>query len=427
MTIADDDFAAAALEAGWIQPAALEAARRDVEALRAEGQPLSLAQALVKRRCITREQRKKLETRLRLAREKIPERFGAYRLLKKLGEGGMGSVFLAEDSKGQRVALKTLGKALAEDGEARSRFKREARAAIELQHPNIVRAFAVGEEEGLPYYAMEFCDGETIEDMLDRGGKMPMALSLNVALQVAQGLAFAHERGFVHRDIKPGNIFLLRDGHAKILDLGLSKNLKTKQSFHTMDGTALGTPNYISPEQAQGITDLDGRSDQYSLAATLYHMLTGVEPFDAPNPTVTMLGHVNGQLADLQEACPEAPPGLVTVMTRMLAKDPADRYPDLRAVIEEVERIKAGQAPATEPLDPQLSSLGREKARPQAVATFHPALHETASPGHGDSPFREKARHAERQKAPAIPWPWYLVAGGILLLVLAIIAWALGR
>jgi serine/threonine-protein kinase len=180
------------------------------------------------------------------------------------------------------------------------------------------------------------------------------------------------------------------------------------------------------------MTDLDGRSDQYSLAATLYHMLTGIEPFDAPNPTVTMLGHVNGQLADLREACPEAPAGLVDVMTRMLAKDPADRYPGLNAVMDEIERVKTGQKPAGEALDPQLSSLGREKARnaAPAAALAHPALASATVPPHryktNDTPSAPAATNPKT--APrTVPWPWYLLAGAILFLVLFVIIWALSK
>jgi len=419
--ISDDEFASAVVEAGLVQAEALEATRREVEEIRSGGRHVSLAHLLVKRKHIALDQRKKLEKKLRIAKEKLPERIGSYRLLKKLGEGGMGSVYLAEEEGGRRVALKTLSKALAKDTEGRARFRREATAASELQHPHVVCALSVGEADGLPFYAMEFCDGETLEDILDRDGKMPLALSLNVIAQVADGLAYAHARGIVHRDIKPGNIFLLRSGQAKILDLGLSKNYKTHQSFHTMEGTALGTPNYLSPEQAQAIAELDGRTDQYGLAATLYHMLTGIAPFDAPSATAIMMGHIGEQLADLRTACPQAPLGLVEIMTRMMAKDPDDRYPDLRSVLEDLDRVKSGQSPASEPLDPALSSLGRRKEAQQPA-------HVTSGQPEGHLPTSQPLSHGSGRPGKGlagVPWPWLLGAIVVVLVVLLVVVWAL--
>ena len=415
LVVSDDEFALAVLNSGLVADSALEATRRDVAQIRASGRPVSLAHLLVKRKHITLDQRKKLELRLRIAREPLPKRIGSYRPVQKLGEGGMGSVYLVEDQNGQRVALKTLNKELAKDPEGRARFAREARAASELQHPNIVRALEVGEDAGQPFYAMEFCDGLTVEEILDRDDKMPLELSLKVITQVADGLAYAHARGIVHRDIKPGNIFLLQSGQVKILDLGLSKNYKTKQSFNTMEGTALGTPNYLSPEQALGMTDLDGRTDQYALAATLYHMLTGIAPFDAPNTTTTMMGHVGEQLADVREKCPEVQSGLLDVMTRMLAKDPADRYADMIRVLEELDRARKGQALETETLDPSLSSLGRKN--PSAVSELSAQSDAANTPE--PVPLKE-----EGQSTIAI-WLVVLVGAALLAAITAVLVWGI--
>jgi serine/threonine protein kinase len=419
--VSDDDFATGVLEAGLLTAEGLAAVRRELDAARQPGRPVSLGEALVQRKLLTRDRREKIEKRIRIARETIPERFGEFRLRRKLGEGGMGSVFLAEDATGRQVALKTLSKALSGDAEARARFKREATAASELDHPNIVRALAVGEVAGQPYYAMEFCEGATLEALLERGERFTPARVLEIATQVARGLECAHERGFVHRDIKPDNIFWTSDGRAKILDLGLSKNLRITQTFQTMGGTALGTPNYISTELAQGITDLDGRTDEYSLGATLHHLLTGEPPFDAPDFMKVLLRQIHEQLPDPREKNPQTPEGFVVVLTRMLAKDPDDRYPDLKAVREELERVRAGQAPSVAPLDPALSSLALRRgfappaARPAAAAA--PVAPPVATPVAGPVVTPKRG----------VPWRvvWLIAAGvgalllGAVLLILA--------
>jgi serine/threonine-protein kinase len=401
--VSDDDFAAAVVEAGLVTSERLAAMRKELEAARRTGHIASLPHALLRQKLIRADQRDKIEKRIRIAREAIPERFGEYSLLKKLGHGGMGAVFLAQDAAGRRVALKTLAKDLCEDAEARARFKREGQAARELRHPNIVRGLDVGDVEGHPYYAMEFCEGETLEAMLERGVRFAPAQALDVALQVARGLECAHERGFVHRDIKPDNIFWTRDGAAKILDLGLSKNLRVQQSFNTMGGTALGTPNYVSPEQAQAIGELDGRTDQYSLAATLHHLLTGEPPFDAPDFMKVLVRQINEQLPDPRDQCPDVPEGFVQVLTRMLAKDPSDRYPDMKAVRADLERVKAGQTPACEPLDPALSTLAM-RAAPAAQA-----------------PVKGQAGRAR------IPWRVALIVAAVVGLLGIVLVLVLGR
>jgi serine/threonine-protein kinase len=375
---------------------------------------------LLRQKLIRAEQRDKIEKRIRIAREAIPERFGEYRLLKKLGHGGMGAVFLAQDGAGRRFALKTLSQDLCEDAEARARFKREGQAASELRHPNIVRGLDVGDVEGHPYYAMEFCEGETLEAMLERRVSFSPAQVLDVALQVAGGLECAHERGFVHRDIKPDNIFWTLDGTAKILDLGLSKNLRVQQSFNTMGGTALGTPNYVSPEQAQAIGELDGRTDQYSLAATLYHLLTGEPPFDAPDFMKVLVRQISEQLADPREKCPEVPEGFVQVLTLMLAKDPDDRYPDMKAVRADLERVKAGEAPGERPLDPALSTLAMRAPSPRVGEGREERGARVRGEGVPGRAAAQALAKGETGKA-RIPWRVVLVAAAVAVLLAVVL------
>jgi serine/threonine protein kinase len=330
---------------------------------------------------------------------RLPAEFGRYTLLKQMGTGGMGAVYLAEERMLHRqVAVKILSRQFASETELVSRFKREGRAAVQLRHPNLVPAYEVGEEGGELYYAMEFCEGESLDAVLDRMKCLPAPQVLEIVCQVARGLVYAHEQGVVHRDIKPGNIVLTKEGAVKVLDLGLSKNLyDVHRSFQTMDGTTLGTPEYMSPEQAQGLTNsVDGRTDQYSLGATMYHLLTGVIPFSSTSPGATLLQQVTGQLADPRELKPDIAPGLVTVLAKMMAKDPADRYANLNEVLKELDRVKHRIQPTAKPLDPKLTSIAARRA-----------AHATTQVG-------------AQPSRVAVPYSW-LIAAGVLAGVAALI------
>ena len=205
-----------------------------------------------------------------------------YRILEKIGEGGMGEVYLARDTKLDRnVALKFLPKEFTKNKDARDRFKREAKAAAALNHVNIVTIYEVNEYEDQTYIAMEHVDGRTLKDMISDPGSrravpLPIDTVLNIATQIASGLAAAHEKGIVHRDIKPQNILVDKNNHVKILDFGLAK-LKGVSPL-TRESSTLGTVNYMSPEQARG-REVDQRSDIWSLGVVLYEMLTGELPF----------------------------------------------------------------------------------------------------------------------------------------------------
>ena len=215
-----------------------------------------------------------------------PETIGRYRLLRKLGEGGMGVVFLAEDpTLGRRIALKVLKEARQADARARRRFVREARLAAALEHPFVCKVFEVGESEGRAYIAMEYVPGETLKDRL-AGSRVPLHKALLVALRIADALAEAEEKGLVHRDLKPSNIMLTQQGYVKVMDFGLAKmvsgieadDLTSQSSVLTEEGAVLGTPGYMSPEQLRGLRT-DPRSDIFSFGVVLYEMVCGVHPF----------------------------------------------------------------------------------------------------------------------------------------------------
>ena len=395
----DNAFVRYAVSAGMATPAQVAAAR-DLQAAHARaGQAVSLADALVAARVITPAQRETVEQRLREAPPAGMPVIGRYKVLRKLGEGGMGAVYLALDSRsGRQVALKVLPHARAADAATLKRFQREAVATGRLKHPNIVRAFAYGEDKGIAYFVMEYCEGETLDQRLRRAGPLTPRDAALVVLQAARGLQYAHARGLIHRDIKPSNIILARSGETKILDLGLSKRLDASDaSFRTQDGVALGTPHYIAPEQARGEREVDGRADVYSLGATFYHLVTGEPPFRGASPLEVMGMHVHSQVPDPQDVREEIPDGVAHVIRRMMAKSPDDRYRDCGALLEDLGRVLKGGAPASRPLEARKSTVALKAAgRTARPAAAKPA----APPSRGTAPV-PTLRTAPASAAPA--------------------------
>ena len=231
----------------------VESAREFQAQCAREGHPVSLTDAMVKLGIITLAQKDNVEQRLQAQQKGGIVQLLHYKLLKKLGEGGMGAVYLAEDTlQDRKVALKILPRQHASNVEFMKRFQREADAMGRLNHVNIVRAFSVGEDQGRQFFVMEYCDGEALDKRIKRDGFIHHGKATEIAIQVARGLQYAHALGLIHRDIKPANILLAGDV-AKILDLGLSKNIETTEhSFLTQSGVAMGTPHNMSPEQARG-------------------------------------------------------------------------------------------------------------------------------------------------------------------------------
>jgi serine/threonine protein kinase len=267
--------------------------------------------------------------------KKKPQLIGRYKILGELGRGAMGIVYRAEDPALDRVvALKTI--VLGDGGEDRidyrKRFFLEARAAGKLTHPSIVTTYDFGEEEGLAYMAMEFLEGTELRERL-KDGALPAVEAVEIARQIADGLSFAHERGVVHRDIKPGNIMVVGRGQAKIMDFGIARMRSNDNKTST--GVVLGTPKYMSPEQAAG-EPVDHRSDIFSLGIVFYEMLTGVRLFAGDD--VTQIVH---NLTHLEHEPPtrsnrELPAMLDFVVARALKKDPAVRYQDARDLADDL-------------------------------------------------------------------------------------------
>ena len=263
---------------------------------------------------------------------------GRYRVLNRLGSGGMADVYCAEDTQlGRRVALKLLYNRFAEDAEFVERFRREASSAASLQHPNIVGIYDRGEWDGTYYIAMEFLDGHTLKQLVREHGAMPPDLATDITIQVLRAARFAHKRGVIHRDIKPHNVILDEEGRAKVTDFGIAR---AGASDMTETGSIMGTAQYLSPEQAQG-QPVSPRSDLYSIGVMLYELLTGRVPFDAESPVTIALRHVTDRPVPPMEINPAVPPALNAVVMRALEKEPARRFADADEFIAALEAARA--------------------------------------------------------------------------------------
>jgi len=260
---------------------------------------------------------------------------GRYELEELAGRGGMSSVYRAHDRLLERkVALKLLHEQYGLDEDYVERFRREARSAAQLSHPNIVTVIDRGEQDGRQFIVFEYVDGETLKQLVERRGPLPVRQALELILQVARALGFAHEQGLVHRDVKPQNVLLDDAGRAKVTDFGIARSIDLTSVTQT--GTVLGSSDYIAPEQASG-DPVDAQSDIYSLGVVVYELLTGEVPFPADNFVAAALRHVNEPPPSVLERRPDVPLRLVATAERMLAKDPADRFASMKEVIAELE------------------------------------------------------------------------------------------
>jgi len=266
----------------------------------------------------------------------MEERIGHYRIVSELGRGGMGVVYKAhEESLNRFVALKVLGEHLAEDPAAVQRFVREAQSAARLNHPNIVQIYAISEEGGRPFFAMEFVSGTSLQRLLRSRGQLEIGEACRLTFQAASGLAAAHDLGVIHRDIKPANLMIDERGLLKIADFGLAL-LADSVSRLTATGMFMGTPGYLSPEQCLD-RNIDHRTDIYSLGITFFETLTGVMPFKADSPLALLRQILEVEPPDIASLRPEVDETLRGVLTRMIVKDRDQRYSDCHALLGDLE------------------------------------------------------------------------------------------
>ena len=273
-----------------------------------------------------------------------------YELEELVGTGGMSTVFRARDRQlERRVAVKILHERFAEDPEYLERFRREARSVARLSHPNIVTVIDRGDDGGRQYIVFEDVEGENLKELVQRTGPLPVRRALELALAVANGLAFAHEQGLVHRDVKPQNVLLSREGEVKVTDFGIARSLHVDHGV-TQTGTVLGTGEYLAPEQASG-KPVSPATDVYSLGVVLWELLAGDVPFTGDNFVAVALRHVNEPPPHVRERRPEVSPRLDAAVERALAKDPARRFPSMKAFAKELRACRAeleGNAPPPE-------------------------------------------------------------------------------
>jgi serine/threonine-protein kinase len=291
---------------------------------------------------------------------------GDFQVERLLGRGGMGQVYLATQlSLNRPVALKVLHPRLLSNPAYLSRFTTEAKAVAKLNHPNIVHIYMPGAYEKVRYIAMEYVEGTNLRDYMLKKGAIDLPLAFSIMRQAGQAIKAAGEEGLIHRDIKPENLLLTRKGRVKVADFGLCRDAAAEQVHVTQPGTTMGTPLYMSPEQAQG-KPLDHRSDLYSLGVTFYHMLTGEPPFRADSPIALALKHINEMPISLRVRRPEIPLDLDRLVLKLMAKDPAERYQSAGELLADLNRIRtAYQATSSEPVseEPPLT-LTRSTAAP---------------------------------------------------------------
>ena len=296
------------------------------------------------------------------------KQLGRYEVIRELGQGAMGVVYQAKDPLIDRVvAIKTINLGLAQEGkdEYEGRFYQEAKAAGRLNHPNIVTIYDVGKSGDVAYIAMEFLQGRELRDIMNDAGLLPVDHVLDMAAQVASGLAYAHEYDIVHRDVKPSNIMVIRDGHVKITDFGIAR--MASAGVRTQTGMVLGSPKYMSPEQVMGKA-LDQRSDIFSLGVMLYEMLTGSAPFNGENVNSIMYQTLNAIPAMPNTINPLVPEMLNFIVAKALAKGVDDRYQNAKDFAADLRACKDTLPRSNGAIKVQANPVGTEAKLPDAIS-----------------------------------------------------------
>src|SRR6266511_203040 len=325
---------------------------------------------------------------------------GRYRIVRKLGTGGMANVYLAEDEVlGRRVAIKILNDRHAGDDQFVERFRREAKNAASLSHPNIVSIYDRGEAEGPYYIAMEYLDGRSLKELIVARGPAPIHLAVDYARQILAALRFAHRHGIVHRDIKPHNVLVDGEGRLKVTDFGIAR---AGASQMTEVGSIIGTAQYLSPEQAKG-APVDQTSDLYSVGIVLYELLTGKVPFTGDSPVEIAMKHISAMPEPPSALRDDVPADLDKIILRALAKTPEERYPSAEEMDRDLGRVAQGVSVSRETEEAATQILSRSAITPATMIAAPPR------------PPAEVLYEYEEPRRGRPVWPWILV----LLLLLA--------
>ncbi len=379
-----DEFIKAILRSRLVEKARLEERVRDFfHEGKADASAERLARFLIAGKDLTKYQAERL-----LAGRTEGFFLGGCKILERLGAGGMGAVYLAEQTKlgGRKVALKVLPAQHVKDTAYVARFHREACAVAELKHANVVQIYDVGQEGSSHFLIMELVDGVSLEKLIDQEGSLPVAQAVDIIEQTARGLDHAHSHGIVHRDIKPSNL-MLEGETVKILDLGLAK--KTGSGTITQDHKGMGTPDYMSPEQFSDAKAADARSDLYSLGCTWYHLLTGRVPF----PNVPLVGKALAHLMKAPDAIsdlrPDVPADLGAMLDKLMAKDPQDRFQTAAEFLAELRRWRAGE---------EMAELPKRSAQPAPSAKTGVKSASVRAPASGTSSTSLKPAASQGQE-----------------------------
>ncbi len=355
------DFGTIAVRNGLLKREDLERCVEKMKKFELDGRRITLEQIIEDDGLMTKTEIKAVQkARERFLRE-IARTEGTkitgYEIMSTLGEGGLGIVYKARQiSMNRLVALKVLHKHWVTDDEFRKRFILEARIVGKLSHQNLIQVYDVGKEEGYYYFSMEYVPGRTIDQIIEEKGILSVSEAVNIIIQIVRALRYYKEFDIVHRDIKPSNIIVTQQNIAKLGDFGFVKSKLDKELG--FEGMVLGTPDYISPEQAMGDESLDWRSDIYSLGATFYHMVTGVPPFEGSGSTV-MLKHVKEKVSSPKSINFRLSDDVCQVIERMMEKRPADRYATLELLFEDLELLRAGRSTRAPRLEVGKSSIFR--------------------------------------------------------------------
>jgi len=328
----------------------------------------SLVQLLVDNEYVTKRQISRLRQILEAERsgQKIP----GYTVLGKLGAGAMAAVYKARQiSLDRTVAIKILPKKFSTNPQFIERFYAEGRAAAALNHPNIVQAYDVGKAGELYYFVMEYVEGRTVYDDIVTHKRFGEKDAIEIVMQVAEALQHAHAKGLIHRDVKPKNIIITREGVAKLADMGLARAVSDKEMAEAEVGKAFGTPYYISPEQIRGEKNIGPQADIYSLGATLYHMVTGSVPFEGKNPSAVMHKHLKAELVQPDHVNPKLSGHISEIIEMMMAKDVGKRYQNCRDLLADLRAAREGKPPPIAHKDMMDSASLARLAAAEASAT----------------------------------------------------------
>jgi len=348
-----------------------------------------------------------------------------YQIHEKVGIGGMGTVFKAKQLSMDRiVALKVLNERYSANEEFVDRFKREARAAGKLNHPNVIHVHDIAKANGRHFFSMEFVDGMSVKDLLRQETKIEINRAIDIVLQTARALEYAHENRIIHRDIKPDNIMITKEGIVKIADLGIAKTFEESAPSVKEQRRVMGTPHYMAPEQALG-KPIDHRVDIYSLGATFYHLVTGTTPFTGSTAHAILKAHIQESLPPIQDLNAGVPDPICFIIERMMAKLPEKRYPSMSKLIEDIERVQRGNVKGIDRIEAGESTIlraltgkknGSGKDAKDAKAAKDPKESKDPKAPAADIPEDEAETGAHKQI------PRGLVAMGMLIVFAGVLA-----